>query len=246
MSDKSQRTPLDSLLAQFTKSNTAGYQPQPQATASTYSQNTQKPTTTTTTTTTSNQIATKLSNTFQPLAPQLIDLKTFKGFKFVTLDGLVIETRSVYDEISGTYKWEMCESQEDRCIDFIRNKCTNKRTFFISSGGLGKSVIPKIHELPQVYAIYIYCADVIFHQEWASKFSKIRVVCNDDDKVLLPQLAVDVAQANVDWGNALVTEGNRAAAKEKFEKALANLTKYARNPDENMIHQIIRKLDELK
>ncbi|CAF5060154.1 unnamed protein product, partial [Rotaria magnacalcarata] len=68
------------LLAQFTKSNTAGYQPQPQATASTYSQNTQKPTTTTTTTTTttSNQIATKLSNTFQPLAPQLIDLKTFK------------------------------------------------------------------------------------------------------------------------------------------------------------------------
>ncbi|CAF4298475.1 unnamed protein product, partial [Rotaria magnacalcarata] len=72
-----------SLLAQFTKSNTAGYQPQPQATASTYSQNTQKPTTTTTTTT-SNQIATKLSNTFQPLAPQLIDLKTFKGFKFVT------------------------------------------------------------------------------------------------------------------------------------------------------------------
>ncbi|CAF5219427.1 unnamed protein product, partial [Rotaria magnacalcarata] len=125
-------------------------------------------------------------------------------------------------------------------------KCTNKRTFFISSGGLGKSVIPKIHELPQVYAIYIYCADVIFHQEWASKFSKIRVVCNDDDKVLLPQLAVDVAQANVDWGNALVTEGNRAAAKEKFEKALANLTKYARNPDENMIHQIIRKLDELK
>ncbi|CAF3643515.1 unnamed protein product [Rotaria socialis] len=246
MSDKSQRTPPpDSLLAQFTKSTTAGYQPQPQVTASTYSQNTQKPTTTTTTTT-SNQIATKLSNTFQPLAPELIDLKTFKGFKFVTLDGLVIETRDIYDKISGTYQWEMCESQEDRCIDFIRDKCANKRTFFICSGGLGKNIVPKIHELPQVYAIYIYCADVIFHQEWASKFPKIRVVCNDDDKVLLPQLAVDVAQANVDWGNALVKEGNRIAAKGKFEKALTNLTEYAKKPDQNMIHQVIRKLEELK
>ena len=54
--------------------------------------------------------------------------------------------------------------------------------------------------LPQVYAIYIYCANVNYHLQWAAGYYKVRVVCNDDDKYLIPQFAVDVAQANIDWG----------------------------------------------
>jgi predicted negative regulator of RcsB-dependent stress response len=81
---------------------------------------------------------------------------------------------------------------------------------------------------------------------WANKYSKIRVVCNDDDRHLLPQLAVDVAQANIDWGNALLQKGNRDKAKEKFERALTNLTEHAKKPDPAMIKQVTNKLAECK
>jgi hypothetical protein len=181
-----------------------------------------------------------------PLPAQAIDLDNFKGFKFVTLDGLQIETREIYDKISGTFKWEACESQEGRCLDFIRNECGNKRVFFISSGSLGSRIVPQIHELPQVYAIYIYCANVKYHQGWAKEFQKVRVVCDNDDRDLLPQFAVDVAQSNIDWGDALFKKGTHDKAKEKFQLALDKLTKYAPNHDQAMDLEIRKKLEECK
>ncbi|CAF0873595.1 unnamed protein product [Rotaria sordida] len=182
----------------------------------------------------------------KPLPAQTVDASTFKGFKFVTLDSLQVETREVYDKISGTFQWEMCESQDDRCINFIRNECVNKRVFLVSSGGLGQKVVPEIHDLPQVYAIYIYCANVKFHQTWTKKYSKVRVVCDNDDLYLLPQFAVDVAQANIDWGNALLKQGTRDKAKEKFKLASDKLNDYVRNHDPAMDVEIKNKLEECK
>lgn len=186
------------------------------------------------------------SKFLKPLPAQTIDLATFKNFKFVTLDGLQIETRDVYDKISGTFQWEMCESQEERCVDFIQTKCAGQRVFLISSGGLGANLVPKIHELPQIYAIYIYCADVDSHKKWADKFSKIRVVCNNDDRDLLPQFAVDVAQANIDWGDAFLKQGASDRAREKFQLAKDKLKDHAPNHDPAMDLDIQKKLEQCK
>ncbi|CAF1380399.1 unnamed protein product [Rotaria sp. Silwood1] len=149
------------------------------------------------------EMATYDSNSLKSLKEQPIDLATFNRLKFVWLDPLLFETRDIYDQISGMFQWEMCESQY-QCVNYICNECANKRVFFITCGSLGTKVVPLVHDLPQLYCIYVYCADVIYNQIWANKFSKIRVVCNNDDKYLLPQFAVDVAQANIDWGNALL------------------------------------------
>jgi hypothetical protein len=192
------------------------------------------------------QSASSVQKPLKPLPAQAIDLDNFKGFKFVTLDGLQIETREIYDKISGTFQWEVCESQEDRCISFIRDKCGNKRVFIISSGSLGSSIVPQIHELPQVYAIYIYCVNVKYHQEWANNFPKVRVVCDNDDRDLLPRFAVDVAQSNVDWGDALFKKGTHDKAKEKFQLALDKLTNHAPNHDQAMDLEIKKKIEECK
>jgi hypothetical protein len=186
------------------------------------------------------------SKPLTPLAAQTIDLNTFKGFKFVTLDSLQLETREIYDEISGTFQWEMCESQDDRCVSCIRDDFKDRRVFLISSGSLGAKIVPQIHELPQVYAMYIYCANVKYHAEWAQKYPKVRVVCDNDDLYLLPQLAVDVAQSNIDWGNALLKQGTRDKAKEKFKLAYDKLNKHARNHDQAMDVEIKNKIEECK
>ncbi|CAF1373177.1 unnamed protein product [Rotaria sordida] len=182
------------------------------------------------------EMATYDPDVFKPLEEQPIDLTTFKRLKFVMLDPMQIETREIYDTISSTFQWEVCESQ-NWCISYIRDKCANYRVFLIICGSMGRNVVPLIHGLPQTYCVYVYCADVLYNQEWTKIYSKVRVVCNNDDQYLLPQFAVDVAQANIDWGNALLSTGKYDEAKNKFEKALENLTKYARRPDPAMVNQ---------
>jgi hypothetical protein len=186
------------------------------------------------------------SNTFLPPAAQTIDLSTFTGHKFITFDNLVLETGDACAEISDAISWEQCGNNEERCISFITEKCAKKRAFLITSGGLGKEIVPKIHKLPQLYCVYVFCANVTLHQKWASEYSKVRVVCNNDADYLVPQFAVDVAQSNTEWGDALLKAGERDKAKEKFTKAVENLTKYAKRPDQNMVDQTKRKLEELK
>lgn len=166
-----------------------------------------------------------------PLPYQAINATTFKGAKYVSLDGLQTVTREVYDLISGTFQWEACESGEDHCINFIKDKCANKRVFLVSAGGLGYKVVPKIHDLPQLYAVYIYCSDVEGHKKWANSYSKVRVVCNDDDRFLLPQFAVDVAQMFIEWGDALFEQGKPDKAKEKYTEAHKRLSEHARHHD---------------
>ena len=175
---------------------------------------------------------------------QPIDLNSFNGFRFTALDQFLVETPKMYDHISGTYLWEMCEADEARCIKFIRDDCPTKRVFVITSGGQGKSLIPLIHDLPQVYAIYIHCSNMDYHREWSGKFSKVRVLCNDE-KYLFPQLAVDVAQANLEWGDALVKQGKKESAKKKFTKALENLTLYTnKEHDPALEKEVQKKLQE--
>jgi hypothetical protein len=253
-------------LAQFSAATAGGYYPRPQTLPATFpsgssSQPTNtsqpaKPTTTPAATTkplsefaaSAYQAAEQGHSGLQPPPPQSIDLATFKGFKFVTLDGFQLETREIYDLISGTFKWEMCESQDDRCMKFVREQCANKRVFLISSGSLGRRVVPAIHDLPQIYAIYIYCADVPSNLEWSKQWKKVRVVCNDDDKYLLPQLAVDVAQANIEWGDALLKANQRDKAKEKYDKAWENLKQYTKDPgpDPVMVNSVKSKLEQCK
>jgi len=247
-------------LPQFTAATAPGYQPQPQTKSTTYSTGSSLSSNSTTTSLQANSDRPKSefaasfyasgdnyakAKYFLPPAAQPVDGQ-FKGFKFVTLDQFQIETRDIYDQISGTYQWEMCESQEDRCKEFIRDKCADRRVFLVTSGSLGKQIVPAIHNLSQVYAIYIYCSDVKYHLEWTKEYPKVRAVCNNDDEELLPQLAVDVAQANLDWGNTLLKDNKRDAAKQKFEKALTNLTTHAKRPDPSMVNQVKSKLEECK
>lgn len=263
-----------SQLAQFSAAAAAHYYPKPQTTVGSFvkspgasSTTSSQPATSapapvaTTTTTNPSAVTSKPMSEFhiaalqagqqstsglQPPVAQPIDLSTFKGFKFVTLDGCQLETREIYDNISGTFQWEMCESQDDRCKTFIQEQCANKRVFLITSGSLGRNTVPRIHDLPQLYCVYVYCADVPYNQEWACKYSKVRVVCNDDDKYLLPQLAVDVAQANIEWGDAFYKDGKRDKAKEKYDKALKNLTEYTKRADPAMIERVRSKIAECK
>lgn len=180
------------------------------------------------------------------LPVQPIDLSTFKGLKYVQLDPMVLETREIYDTVSGTFQWKLFQNSDESCVNYIQQECANRRVFLITTGSMGKKVVPIIHDLPQLYAIYIFCADIQSHEQWALQYRKVRIVCNDDDKYLLPLFAVDTAQAFIEWADALVQAGRRDKAKEKYEKALSNLSMYTRFQDVKMLNDVKQKLEQMK
>ena len=59
------------------------------------------------------------------------------------------------------------------CEQYIQQKCRNDRMFFIVSGQLGREIVPRIHHHRQIFAIYVYCQNKQFNEEWANKFSKV-------------------------------------------------------------------------
>ena len=61
----------------------------------------------------------------------------------------------------------------DECMKEIQNRSANDRIILISSGGFGETLVPQIHELRQIFSIYIYCWNKEYHERWSKKFVKV-------------------------------------------------------------------------
>jgi tetratricopeptide (TPR) repeat protein len=63
----------------------------------------------------------------------------------------------------------------DKCIQFIE-KMDNQKACMIISGSLGEHIVPRIHGMSQVDAIFIFCGNKKRHEQWAKKWSKVKGV----------------------------------------------------------------------
>jgi hypothetical protein len=69
-------------------------------------------------------------------------------------------------------------TEPDQCVDFLTDiKDTN--AFLIADGSLGQHIIPHMHDIPQLDAIYIFCANKSRHEQWTKKWAKIKGVHTD-------------------------------------------------------------------
>ncbi|CAF4169998.1 unnamed protein product, partial [Adineta steineri] len=81
-------------------------------------------------------------------------------------------------------------TQSDQCIQLL-NQINHERVFVITSGSLGQHLVPEIHNLSQVDAIYVFCSNKARHQAWAQNWAKIKgVYTNIIEMCQLLQLAV--------------------------------------------------------
>jgi hypothetical protein len=56
----------------------------------------------------------------------------------------------------------------------IRQFAVTNRVILIVSGGFGKEIVPRIHQLEQVLMIYVFCVKRETHIEWAKEFDKVK------------------------------------------------------------------------
>ncbi|CAF1643631.1 unnamed protein product [Adineta ricciae] len=82
----------------------------------------------------------------------------------------------------------------DSCQLYIESK-SNEYIVLIVSGSIGRELIPGIHSLPQVIAIYVFCLDIREHETWSAKYEKVKKVTSGKVQ-LLDAIINDQAQRN--------------------------------------------------
>lgn len=64
-------------------------------------------------------------------------------------------------------------NQENPCEDYISSISNEDRIVLIVSGRLGRTIVPRIHHLPQIISIYVYCMDKQANEQWSNDFNKV-------------------------------------------------------------------------
>ena len=63
----------------------------------------------------------------------------------------------------------------DQCIQFVNTIKDNKACMIIT-GSLGQHIVPRVHQMPQVDSIFIFCGNKKLHEQWAKEWPKIKGV----------------------------------------------------------------------
>ncbi|CAF3862161.1 unnamed protein product [Adineta steineri] len=64
-------------------------------------------------------------------------------------------------------------TEADQCIQAL-NKVDKEQAFVIMSGSLSQHLVPEIHGMPQLDAIYIFCSNKFRHQGWTQNWTKVK------------------------------------------------------------------------
>jgi hypothetical protein len=61
----------------------------------------------------------------------------------------------------------------DECEQYTR-QITKEKVVLIVSGSAGRQIVPKLHDLPQFSACYVFCHDKKANEQWANKYQKVK------------------------------------------------------------------------
>lgn len=66
--------------------------------------------------------------------------------------------------------------QDDtQCEQYIREQPDQSRFVLIVNGKLGRKIVPRVHDCPQILSIYVFCLYKDVHEKWSKDFSKVFV-----------------------------------------------------------------------
>ncbi|CAF1646525.1 unnamed protein product, partial [Didymodactylos carnosus] len=89
-------------------------------------------------------------------------------------------------------------NDENECYNYITSVECTKQIIMIATDSMGKTIVPKINELPQILSIYVYCFSTHTHLEWASNFSYVICGVYDDINELYEKVPKDIYSYTVD------------------------------------------------
>lgn len=85
----------------------------------------------------------------------------------------------------------------DQCIDYLTD-IKNEKAFMIVSGSIDQQFMSLIQDIPQLYAIYVFCAHPRINEWRTEDYRKLKGVFNEIEP-LRDLLNQDVHQADINW-----------------------------------------------
>ncbi|CAF3841285.1 unnamed protein product [Rotaria sp. Silwood1] len=121
-----------------------------------------------------------------------------QNFLLLWLDGNLNESnedfRNSITELRRTVDTIETFRDADECLKYISG-FKNEKAFLIISGALTGNVVPRTHDMSQIYAIYIFCRKQSKYEQWATKeWPKVRGVFTEIDSI-----CASVRQAALEW-----------------------------------------------
>ena len=87
-------------------------------------------------------------------------------------------------------------TDSEKCTQFF-NTVESENIFLITSASLGPHLVSNIHDIPQLYAIYILCDNISQHEQWIKAWSKIKGVYTSINTIC-KTLQLNIEQWNQD------------------------------------------------
>ena len=73
-------------------------------------------------------------------------------------------------------------AEPEESVTFLQGIHVEK-VFLVVSGYLGRDLVPRIHAMTQIDAIYIFCGETNLHKEWVKKWPKVKGVFNQIEPI---------------------------------------------------------------
>jgi hypothetical protein len=121
--------------------------------------------------------------------------RNVQNFILIWLDGNIDEVNNeecrnsingMRQVVNSVYTFRNIEE----CISFINN-IQEETVFLITSGALGQTAVPLVHEKPQVSTIIVFCGNKSWHESWTLEWTKVKGVFTEIEPIcaLLKQAA---------------------------------------------------------
>ena len=128
-----------------------------------------------------------------PTSPLDVEIEHLETFIFVWLDPHIDDTeenRSLRKRLRPYMTFLITFNDLKPCEEWLKTRSNDEQIIFLTSGGLGEKIVPDIHHLLSIIAIYIFCLKPEYHSVWAENYSKVRGVISRSEK-LLRQISTD-------------------------------------------------------
>lgn len=122
--------------------------------------------------------------------------KEMNSISFIWFDQMLNDCETDFNEMIKPYQWNFFNDRIE-CMSFIENELRKKHLILlIVSGSIGNDLfISGSTLIDQIYSIYVYCAQIDTHSQWATKYKQIKGIFNQSNK-LKEQIEKDFHQIN--------------------------------------------------
>ncbi|CAF4246773.1 unnamed protein product, partial [Adineta steineri] len=127
--------------------------------------------------------------------------RVVRNYSLLCLDECMDEANQEYQNILAQLKTNTDNikvfKQRDECVDFLTDTEENFEFFLILENTMAQHVVHLVNDIPQLHSVYIFSNIKSQHEEWATKWQKVRsIYVNIED--LCQALKIDIKKCNQD------------------------------------------------